>query len=85
MGSSLEQFLEKMPDMDYDAFSHLINLLRLVGYLVSGACVFQHACVTLNKGSDNALGQPNTLNLNFKVKKRVWIIKKNCFPIVQNK
>jgi len=35
--------------MDYDAFSHLINLLGLVGYLVSGAWGLNTLCVTLKK------------------------------------
>ena len=36
MGSSLVLFLENMPNMSYAVFSHLINLLSLVGYVVSG-------------------------------------------------
>jgi hypothetical protein len=53
MKNSFDRFLENALSMRYDAVSHLINLLSLVGYLVSGVIVYQHFDATLTKGSDN--------------------------------
>jgi hypothetical protein len=47
MGYSFDRFLENVPSVGYSAFSHLINLLALVGYLVSDVWVFANLYVTL--------------------------------------
>gem|GEM_PF-2626306 len=47
MQNSLEQVLENTPNVGYIWLSHLINLRRLVGYLVSGIIVVVHFDATL--------------------------------------
>lgn len=69
MKNSLDRFLENTLSMSYSDVSHLINLLSLVGYLVSGVIVFPHVDATLTKDSDCLTGRRTHLNPSYSIER----------------
>ena len=57
MDSALDQFLEKIPDMGYNRFSH-DSTSSVDDWLVASSC-FEHFDATLYLSSDNLPGRPH--------------------------